>query len=183
VCGHYGNFELSGFMLGILGLSSFTIARTLDNPYLDRFVNKFRGAKGQFILPKNGSAQRIDALLASGGTLVFLADQNAGPKGCWVDFFGRAASTHKAIALFTLTNDAPMVVCFARRTHGPLHMKLGMEALADPRDHHAATSVPALTQWYTTCLEQVIRRAPEQYWWVHRRWKDTRTKSAERKAA
>ena len=105
VCGHYGNFELSGVTMGILGFPSFTIARTLDNPYLDRYINKFRGCRGQYILPKNGSAPQIDALLERGGTLVFLADQHAGPKGCWVDFFGRPASTHKAIGLFSLSND------------------------------------------------------------------------------
>ena len=73
---------------------TFTVARTLDNPFLDRFLNRFREAKGQFIVDKQGSAGQIDDVLARGGKLVLLGDQHAGPKGCWVDFFGRQASCH-----------------------------------------------------------------------------------------
>src|SRR6185295_14986309 len=120
VSGHYGNFEFAAHALAVLGFPSCAIARPLDNIYLDRFLHRFRGANGQRILPKNGSAAEIDALLARGGTLLFLADQFAGPKGCWVDFFGRPASTHKAIALFSLSNDAPLLFCFSRRIGEPL---------------------------------------------------------------
>ena len=105
VSGHYGNFELAGYTLGLFGFPTFTVARTLDNPYLDRFVNHFRALKGQYILPKRGSAQEAAALFEGRGTLGVLADQHAGPKGCWVNFFGRPASTHKAIAVFALTNE------------------------------------------------------------------------------
>ena len=115
ICGHYGNFELSGFVLGILGFPSFTIARTLDNPYLDRFLNTFRGMTGQYILPKEGSSPEVEKVLKAGGILALLGDQNAGRKGCWVEFFGRPASSHKGIALFTLASEAPTVFCFARR--------------------------------------------------------------------
>ncbi len=120
VCGHYGNFELSGFTLGILGFPSFTIARTLDNPYLDRFLNEFRGLTGQYILPKEGSSGDVHEVLKRGGIIALLGDQNAGRKGCWVDFFGRPASSHKGIALFTLASEAPTIFCFARRTDRPL---------------------------------------------------------------
>lgn len=175
VSGHYGNFELSGYLLGTLGFPSYTVARTLDNRFLDRYINQFRGAKGQHILPKDGSAQQIDHLLASAGTLVFLADQHAGPKGCWVPFFGRPASTHKAIALFSLCNDAPLALCYScRRAGRMLRHVLGAEDMIDPRDKSPAVAgVPALTAWYTQGLERIIRRAPQQYWWLHRRWKES----------
>ena len=88
VCGHYGNFEVSAYVLGILGFPSYTIARPLDNPYLDRFLNDFRGLTGQYILSKTGSSKQVEAVLAGGGILALLGDQYAGPKGCWVDFFG-----------------------------------------------------------------------------------------------
>jgi Kdo2-lipid IVA lauroyltransferase/acyltransferase len=166
-----------------LGFASYTIARPLDNPYLDRFLNQFRGSTGQFILPKMGSAQRVDALLAAGGTLTVLADQSAGPKGCFVNFFGRLASTHKAIALFSLGSDAPMAICYDRRVGKPLEHVIGMETVLDPRTADASLrTVPDLTRWYTEQLEAVIRRAPEQYWWLHRRWKEVKP-SRERKAA
>ena len=175
VTAHFGNFEVAGYVLAILGFPTFTVARTLDNPYLDHFLNRFRGSTGQQIISKNGGYERIVQALAKGGTMSLLADQYGGPKGCWVEFFGRPASAHKAIALLALDNDAPLAVCAARRTGRPLHLELRAVAIADPRRSDAElSSVRDLTQWYTSRLEEIIRHQPQQYWWLHRRWKDTR---------
>lgn len=175
VSAHFGNFEMGSYIMGILGFPTHSVARTLDNPYLDRFLLRFRGARGQHIVPKKGGYDRIVEILNSKGVMSFLADQYAGSKGCWVEFFSRPASAHKAIALFALDNDARLVVCFARRTGGPLSCELGVEEVFDPRAPVAAVdSIKSLTQWYTTQLEHVVRRDPGQYWWVHRRWKDNR---------
>lgn len=175
VAAHFGNFEVAGFVLGILGFPTYTVARTLDNPYLDRFLNRFRAATGQHMIPKSGGYEQILEVLARGGTMTFLADQYAGPKGCWVEFFGRPASAHKAIALLALDNDAPLAVCSTRRLARPLHIELNTVGVADPRDSgDEVSSIGHLTQWYTRRLEEFIARTPEQYWWLHRRWKDTR---------
>lgn len=178
VTGHYGNFEVAGYTTGLLGMHSSTVARPLDNPYIDRYVEDFRSATGQFILPKEGSSTAIQELLESNGTLSILADQHAGPKGCWVDFFGHATSCHKALALFVLSAKAPMLVCYARRLKRPLQFEIGMTGLADPdlRDlpqpPDYLSSVEELTRWYNERLEEAIRLAPEQYWWLHRRWRE-----------
>jgi KDO2-lipid IV(A) lauroyltransferase len=173
VSGHFGNFELGGFMTGLLGFPTFTVARSLDNPYLDRYVNRFRGAHGQAILPKQGSSGQVDSLMKSGQILTILGDQYAGPKGCWVDFFGHPTSCHKAIALFTLTAGAPLAVVYARRVGGPLQLEIGLAGLADPRLPGPETQgVVALTEWYNRRLEELIFRSPEQYWWLHRRWRE-----------
>lgn len=172
---HFGNFELAGYVFGLFGLEMFSVARPLDNRFLDRWVREFRAANFVRILPKNGSAGEISEMLARQGSLSVLADQNAGPKGCWVDFFGRPASTHKAIALFSLSHDAPLVVGGFRRLGRPMRFELAVEDVADPRHLLSEQQgVDGLTQWYTHCLERIIRRDPDQYWWVHRRWKDTR---------
>ncbi len=172
VTAHFGNFEIGGYMLGLLGFPSFTVARNLDNPYLDRFVGRFRGASGQYMIPKNGGYEQILQVLAAGGTMAFLADQYAGPKGCWVEFFGRPASAHKAIALLALEHDAPIMVCSARRLERPLQFEVTLSAVADPREAGGeAAGVRQLTQWYTSQVERMIRQAPDQYWWLHRRWK------------
>jgi Kdo2-lipid IVA lauroyltransferase/acyltransferase len=184
VSGHFGNFELAGYTLGLFGYPTFTVARPLDNVYLDRFVNHFRALKGQYILAKRGSAQEAAELLEGRGTLGVLADQHAGPKGCWVNFFGRPASTHKAIAVFSLTNDAPLMVGYARRLGKPLHYEMGLEAMVEPATMDAALKeVKSLTQWFTGILETIVRRTPEQYWWVHRRWRDNRPVKKQQSAA
>ena len=177
---HFGNFELAGYVVGLLGFKSHTVARTLDNPYLDRFVNKFRSATGQYMIPKNGGYDQIEAVLSHSGLMCFLADQYAGPKGCWVQFFGRPASAHKAIGLLALEHSAPVVVSFARRLDKPLHFLLATSAVADPRAGGPEfASLKALTQWYSSRLEELIRTAPDQYWWLHRRWPWITTRSSE----
>ena len=184
VTGHFGNFELGGYALGILGFPTFTVARNLDNRYLDRYLAGFRAATGQHLIPKNGGYDQIERVLSGGGTMAFLADQYAGEKGCWVEFFGRPASAYKAIALLSLEHDAPVAVCYARRLGEPMQFEMVAEAMADPRDAgDDVGTVRDMTQWYTSQLEQAIRTAPEQYWWVHRRWKDTRKKRPSQKAA
>ena len=170
VSGHYGNFEVGGIISGLLGFPTFTVARPLDNPYLHEFITSFRQRTGQFMLPKQGSAKQIDAILQTGGTMVLLGDQSAGPKGCWVEFFGRPASCHKAVALFSLVNRAPMLLAYSRRIR-PLKFELGVIAEFDPEKDELA-GVKPLTQWYNEHLERVIRVTPAQYWWLHNRWKN-----------
>ena len=184
VSGHFGNFEVASYMCGLLGFQTFAIARTLDNLHLNRFVNRFRGANGQYILPKDGSAKTVEAILSVGGTISLLGDQHAGRRGCWVDFLGRPASCHKALALFTLTSKAPMVVSYARRLNKPLHFEIGLQGVADPAlpDEHQE-SVASLTQWYNQRLAEMIVRHPSQYWWLHRRWKGEPPKRKKRKKA
>ena len=174
VTGHFGNFEAAGYVIGLFGFPSFTIARPLDNKFLHQFVNDFRSMTGQFILPKQGSAKHVDAVLQAGGTLSLLGDQYAGPKGCWVEFLNRPASCHKAIAVFTLLSGAPQLVSVNRRVGGPLEFELGTTAVADPqKPMPALDGVRQLTEWSTRHLETLIRENPEQYWWIHRRWKGT----------
>ena len=172
VTGHFGNFEVAGYVLGLFGFPSFTIARALDNPYLDRFISRFRSSTGQFLLPKDGCTQQVDAILRAGGTLSLLGDQHAGANGCWVDFLGRPASCHKAVALFTLATGAPQLVCYLRRRDEPMKFEVGVIDVADPQTWDSdLAGVKPLTQWYNERMAEMIHANPEQYWWVHRRWK------------
>lgn len=179
VTAHLGNFELAGYVTGLLGFRPNSVARPLDNRYIDEFLLRFRGVTGQQMIPKKGGYERIEETLAQGDTLCLLADQYAGRKGCWVDFFGRPASTHKAIALLALQYEARIVVGAACRVGGPLDYEVRVSAIADPRDGGPIfENSRTLTQWYTSEIEKLVRRNPEQYWWLHRRWKDRRRKRA-----
>ena len=100
--GHYGNWELAGYIFGLFGFPTVSIARTLDNPYLDRYIRSFRERTGQVLIPKTGGFDQMVEVLRAKGVLSFLADQDAGPRGVYVEFFGRPASTHKAIALLAI---------------------------------------------------------------------------------
>jgi KDO2-lipid IV(A) lauroyltransferase len=173
VTAHFGNFEIGGYIMGFWGFPTFTMARPLDNPYLDGYVNRFRESMGQTIIPKHGTAELADALLSTGGTLVLVGDQHAGDKGVWVEFFGRPASCHKALALFALLNKAPMLISGVRRLSGPMRFEVRLAEMYDPaHPDEDLGGVTELTQWYNDVLEDEIRLAPEQYWWLHHRWRD-----------
>jgi KDO2-lipid IV(A) lauroyltransferase len=185
VTGHFGNWEMSGYLLGRLGFKTYAIARVLDNPHLERLVLRLRQATGQTIIAKHDDFDRLTRALASGGKVSTLADQDAGPRGVFVDFFGRPASTHKAIALMAIEFDALICVTgmprVSRHNYPAAHALPGMESTyyaveleetIDPRDYaERPDAVKAITQRYTAALERLIRRHPEQYFWLHRRWK------------
>jgi len=182
VTGHFGNWELGGYAVGMLGLNSFAIARPLDNPYVDDFLRSFREKTGQKLIAKQGDFARLEKALADGNVVATLADQDAGQRGPFVTFFGRPASTHKAIALLALEHNVPMIVGGMPRLNG----KYCLTALdvIYPEDYEKSPdAVRAITQRFTSCLEMLIREAPEQYFWVHRRWKHQPQVRKSKKAA
>jgi Kdo2-lipid IVA lauroyltransferase/acyltransferase len=172
VTGHFGNWELAGYTTGLLGFRCHAIARPLDNPYLDQFVRRWREAAGQRVLAKKGDFERMEDLLRERGVLATLADQDAGPRGLFVDFFGRPASTHKAIALLALEFDVPLVVIGVPRVSKSPGFEVQVEEVIEPAEFaNLPNAVAALTQRFTSALERLIRRHPGQYFWMHRRWK------------
>jgi KDO2-lipid IV(A) lauroyltransferase len=172
VTGHFGNWEMGGYVLGLLGFHTYAIARRLDNPHLDHFLNGFRERQGQTILDKNDDYDQMVQVLAAGGILATLGDQDAGPRGLFVDFFGRPASTHKAVALFALQYQVPMLVIGVPRRDGWLRYENVVADVILPEDYaNLPDAVRGMTQRFTTALEGLARRSPEQYFWLHRRWK------------
>jgi KDO2-lipid IV(A) lauroyltransferase len=185
VTAHFGNWEMAGYLLGAVGFKTYAIARVLDNPYLERFVLRLRQSTGQTIIAKKDDFDRLTAVMAANGKVATLADQDAGVRGVFVDFFGRPASTHKAVALMAIEFNALLVVIGVPRVNRsgrPARPALaGMEAtyyavevedVIDPGEYaEQPDAVKAITQRYTAALERLIRRHPEQYFWLHRRWK------------
>jgi KDO2-lipid IV(A) lauroyltransferase len=101
-----------------------------------------------------------------------------------VEFFGRPASAHKAVALMALEYDAPMAVVGVARVGGPLRYEAVCEEVIDPREYAARPdAVKAITRRYHAALERLIRRHPEQYFWLHRRWKTQPTAKTGKAAA
>jgi KDO2-lipid IV(A) lauroyltransferase len=189
VTAHFGNWELAGAAFGLLGYRTHAIARVLDNPYLERYLLRLRQATGQTILAKRDDFARLDAILGSGGNVATLVDQDAGPRGVFVDFFGRPAASHKAVALLALKYDAIVVVGSVPRLPRPaesavqgepapglepMYYAYTLEEVIEPRAYAGrsrAAAVAAITERYTAAFERFIRRHPEQYFWLHRRWK------------
>jgi KDO2-lipid IV(A) lauroyltransferase len=183
VTGHFGNWEMAGYALGLLGFTSYAVARPLDNVYLDDFLRQFRERTGQKLLAKKGDAGQMQQILKDGGVIATLADQDAGQRGLFVDFFGRPASTHKAIALLALEFQVPLQVVLATRVGEPMRYQLRAEELILPEAYEGkSNAIRDITQRFTAALERGIRRAPDQYFWLHRRWKHQPQKKVKRAA-
>lgn len=182
--GHFGNWEVSSYVLGLLGIKFCGIARPLDNRFLDDWMRRFREAQGQKMLAKKGDFDQIQGVLARGGVLGTLADQDAGQRGLFVDFFNRPASTHKAVALLALEHKVPIAIIAAARLDQPLRYLALVQDVIYPEEYDGRPdAVKAITQRYTTALEHMIRDYPEQYFWLHRRWKHQPAKSKKARAA
>jgi KDO2-lipid IV(A) lauroyltransferase len=182
--GHFGNWEMGGCLMAMIGLRTTTIARDLDNPFLHDFVHRFRSWSGQRMVSKKGEFDKIQQTLANRETLVSVADQSAGERGYFVPFFGRPASTHKAIALLALEHDAGVTLGYAYRDQPGFHYHIEMSRVIDPRDYQDdATGALSLTEDFTALLEQAVRKAPEQYLWLHNRWKHQPKQKTRRAAA
>ncbi|MCE5326099.1 MAG: hypothetical protein LLG01_06755 [Planctomycetaceae bacterium] len=172
ITGHLGNWEVLGYTLATLGFDCYAVARSLDNPYANEYILGYREKTGLRILDKKGATEQVDGILAAGGVVGFIADQDAGRKGMFVDFFGRKASTYKSIALLAINHKATLIVGYGHRLNEEFSFDFGISCVITP-DQWADQDDPVrwITQAYTSGLEEAIRRCPEQYLWVHRRWK------------
>jgi KDO2-lipid IV(A) lauroyltransferase len=170
--GHYGNWEVLGYVLATLGFPTTSIARPLDNPYVSDFIFGVREKTGQRIIAKKGATTEVTEVLDARGAVGFIADQNAGTKGVFVDFFGRKASTYKSIGLLAMQYEVPVVVGFARRLGDRFRFRVGVQDVIRPADwKDQPDPLRYITQRYTKAIEDFVRADPGQYLWVHRRWK------------
>jgi len=169
---HYGNFEIVGYMMGLFGFNIYSIARPLDNPYINRYLYGIRRRKGQKIIDKKGATEQIEQIVSEGATLGFIADQDAGRKGVFVDFFGRKASTYKSIGLLAMQYKLPIGIGCSRRVKDRFFFEIECTRLILPEEWADKPDPLAwITQQYTKAIEDFIRQDPTQYWWLHRRWK------------
>lgn len=175
--GHFGSWEIGMALFGVWGFRMGVVAREMDNPYLHAWFSRERQRTGHHLLAKKGDFDEMLTLLARGGNIGLLCDQDAGSRGLFVDFFGTPASTFKSIALLALEYDALLVVGSTVRLPddfgriGWSRFRMQGEAVIDPREIRSKDPIREITQRFTSALEQAVRRAPEQYFWVHRRWK------------
>lgn len=189
--GHFGNWESTIAAFGLFDLPMGVVGRELDNPYLHQWIKRGRELTGHKLLLKQGGWDDMTTLLNAGGNLALLCDQDAGQRGVFVEFFGRPASTFKSIALMALEHKAILVMGYGVRLPDDFtnarwaQFEIGCEDIIDTAELQTDNEILEITQRYTSALERAVRRSPEQYFWVHRRWKTEpkRKASVQRDAA
>jgi len=170
---HLGGWEVGSFVHSLQGNPMQVVARDLDNPYLNRLVRRYRTLHGNGSIDKNEFARGLLSALRRGDAVGILMDTNmTPPQGVFVDFFGHLACTAVGIARVALRTGAPVVPAFTIWDESLQKYRIRFEpALENIRTGDDEADVVANTALYTKVIENFVRRYPDQWLWVHRRWK------------
>lgn len=169
--GHFGYWELHALVHGLQLEPIGVLARPLDNPYLNRLLERVRASTGNFVIYRQGAVRRVLRTLADGHGVAILIDQHMhSPDGIPVSFFERTAATTSTLAALALRTGAPVVPVFAVPIAGGRYRVIYEHPVAPPAVDHP-DAVRELTQRCTDVLEMYVRRRPDLWLWMHRRWR------------
>ena len=171
VTGHLGNWELGGAYIAARGIGLDAVARRMANPLFDTYLTRTRQRLGMAVVHDADAVRRTPRSLRDGRAVAFVSDQGVlGLASTFVPFFGRPAKTPRGPAVFALRLGVPVVFgCALRQPGGKYRIAFEPVPVVDTgdRERDVDTTVAA----YTAALERWVRRAPEQYFWQHRRWR------------
>jgi len=168
---HIGNWELAGMSVAELGRPCFAVARRLSNPLTDARVTALRESFGLKVIPHRNAVKPILKALKQGAMVGFLMDQRARSKEALTSmFFGRKAATNSGLATIAVRTGAPVIPAFGETVAGG-HVVRFCEPVKIPERATAHESIQAMTEEFDLIIEKAVRRIPEQWFWVHDRWR------------
>ena len=170
--GHFGYWEIQAIVEPLHGHPISVLARPLDNARLNGMLERIRTRTGNSVIYREGAVRKVLRELAANHGVALLIDQHLHtPDAVYVDFFGRPAATTSALAALALRTGAPVVPVFALPLPGGRY-RLVYEHPVDPPEADTPDAVREFTQRCTDVLEMYVRRHPELWLWMHRRWRD-----------
>jgi Kdo2-lipid IVA lauroyltransferase/acyltransferase len=172
VTGHFGFWEMQGIVHGLRLGPIGVLARPLDNPYLNVMLERVRQSSGNAVIYRRGAIRRVMRMLQANQGVGLLIDQHVHtPDAVLVDFFDRPAATTSSLAVLALRTGAPVVPLFAIPLPDGRYRMIYEHPVEPPRDD-TPEEIRAFTQRCTDVLEMYVRRYPELWLWMHRRWRD-----------
>jgi KDO2-lipid IV(A) lauroyltransferase len=170
--GHFGFWELHALVHGLRLQPIGVLARALDNPYLNALLEDVRSRTGNSVIYRQGAVRRVLKTLHGKQGVAVLIDQHMhSADAIWVDFFERPAATTSTLAALALRTGAPVVPVFAVPVEGGRYRMI-YEHPVEPPDGEGPEAIQAFTQRCTDVLEMYVRRRPDLWLWMHRRWRD-----------
>jgi len=171
--GHFGGWELSSFVLSMHGHWMHVIMRGMDNAYLGRLIEHYRTMHGNKAVDKDDFVRGLLSAMKAGEVVGMLIDTNmTPPQGIFVDFFGIPACTASGLARIALRTDAAVVPTFTIWDAALGKYRLRFDPAVElVRTGDLDADIRANTQIFTSVIEDYVRKYPEQWLWVHRRWK------------
>ena len=175
IIAHFGNWELMPVAVPLLvkfPKPSYIVYRPLDNPILDNMIEHVRTINGNEMIQKGGSGKRIMNLLKENHAIGILSDQNvAAREGVFIDFFGRPACTGAGLAVLALRSGAPVLPMFMARQKSGKYKFILKPLVEVSRTGDYERDLLENTQRFTKVVEDVVREYPDQWFWIHQRWK------------
>jgi KDO2-lipid IV(A) lauroyltransferase len=171
--GHFGGWELSAFTHSLHGYWTHVVSRAMDNVYIDRLIRQYRTMHGNKMVDKDDFVRGLLGAMKAGEGVGILMDTNmTPPQGIFVDFFGIPACTASGLARIALRTDAAVVPSFTiwDAALGKYRFRFD-PAVELVRTGELESDIKANTQMFTSIIEGYVRKYPEQWLWVHRRWK------------
>ncbi|MEZ5346838.1 MAG: lysophospholipid acyltransferase family protein [Pyrinomonadaceae bacterium] len=170
--GHFGSWEVFNLLPPAFGYHMNILVRRIDNPLVEDYVDSLRGTFGSVTIDKKQSARRMYRLLENGEILGILADLNVQEReGVFVDFFGIPASTTTSIAKLALKTNAIVLPAFAVWEEEKEKYVVYIEPPIEfDKNAEAGEQIHEITQKLTNVVEKYVRKYPEQWLWVHKRW-------------
>jgi KDO2-lipid IV(A) lauroyltransferase len=169
---HLGNWELLTVAHRLTGYPLAIVVRPLDSPWLNALAGRLRGKSGVELIAKRGALRPVLRALGEGRMVGILLDQNASRReSVFVPFFGRPASTSKSLALLAVRTGAPVLPIFIHRDARGGHRITVHAPLSVPAPNAGEQAVLELTMRCTAAIEAAVREAPEQWLWIHNRWR------------
>ena len=174
---HIGNWEVLPAISAVVGITLAVVVRPLDNPYLERLIYAHRADSGQLIIPKRNAFFVLRRTLQQGKSIGMLPDQST-MKGVSVDYFGRKATTTPVPAILAITYKRPIVVvACCRKAGGQAYEGFVSDPIYPGSFESEKAEIFRLTGEMNRSMETIIRKYPEQYLWIHNRWKTYKDKS------
>jgi KDO2-lipid IV(A) lauroyltransferase len=167
---HIGNWEILPHVSSIIGIPLAIVARPLDNEYLEKLIFRSRVSEGQFLIPKKNALFVLQRTLQKGTSIGMLPDQST-MKGLLIDFFGRPATNTPVPAILAISYKRPIVVVAACRKENNKYEGFVSDPIWPGEYTSEKAEIIRITEEVTRNMETIIRKYPEQYLWMHNRWK------------
>ena len=181
VVAHFGHWELMTVAVPLMARPMQIVYRPLDNPVMDNLLGWSRTKHGNALIPKGGSGKRIIRLLRENNAIGILSDQNVDTReGVFVDFFGRPACTSVGTAVLALQSGAPVIPAFMPRMPDGRYKLIILPPVEITRTDDYESDLRVNTQRFTKVVEDMVRKYPDQWFWIHQRWKTKPWQDAKR---
>jgi len=171
ICPHLGNWEFVAACIALKGYPVSVIMKRQSNPFINKIIEELRSSFNMECIYKSNAGFPVIRALKKNRIVAFVADQDAGKNGLFLKFLGRSASTAQGPARYAISNNSPALIFTGIKEGNTFKIFISQSLNFDYNKNNLKSAVTNNTSVWTKKIEEYIKKYPEQYFWMHRRWK------------